>query len=118
MATACGSSRTDRTEQSRQPMAEYPYMDTLKGAPAFLEVCSGPRCGRRGLKILGYSFTRDPILLEVKGLDPVIVQKLVHHPELMVIQHDAKPKELSEPAEPLRRLPGAMPDRDAAPACN
>ena len=97
-------------------MAEYPYIDTLKGAPAFLEVCSGPRCGARGLKICGFAFTREPQLLEVNKLEPAVVRKLVHHPELMVTQHDSKPKEMAEPAEPLRRLPGAMADRDAAPA--
>ena len=94
-------------------MASYPYIDTLKDTSQFLEVCSGPRCGALGLKILGYAFTREPMLLEIKSLESSVVQKLVHHPELMVIQHDSKPGGLSEPEPPMRRLPGAMADRDA-----
>ncbi len=97
-------------------MAGYPYIDTLKGAPAFLEVCSGPRCGARGLKMFGYSFTSSPMLLDVNDLEPHVVKRLVGHPELIVTQHHDKPKELAAPEPPMRRLPGAMADRDAASA--
>lgn len=74
-------------------MEQYPYIDTLKGAPAFLEVSSGPLCGRFGLKILGLRFTSKPILLEVKNLEPGVAEDLARHPDLIVVQHAKKPKQ-------------------------
>lgn len=58
-----------------------------------LSVRSSSRCGDRGLRMLGFHFTAEPKVLVCKDLSPGVLDKILRHAELDVVQLERTPYE-------------------------
>jgi hypothetical protein len=82
-------------------------MRKLRDTTTALSICSSGRCGSRGIKILGFEFSPDARIIEIKDLAPGVVAKLLHHSELVVDQIAGSS---------VRRPDPVRPERSTAPA--